>query len=36
MADKLYFEPVYWEHLWEIVELEKPMGSLYSLAGKQH
>ncbi len=24
MADKLYFEPVYWEHLWEIVEHEKP------------
>ena len=24
MADKLYFEPVYWEHLWEIIELEKP------------
>ena len=23
IADKLYFEPVYWEHLWEIVELEK-------------
>ncbi len=25
IADKLYFEPVYWEHLWEIVELEKPV-----------
>ncbi len=23
MADKLYFEPVFWEHLWEIIELEK-------------
>src|SRR4026207_431810 len=20
MADKLYFEPVYWEHIWEIIE----------------
>ena len=26
MADKLYFEPVYWEHLWEIIEHEKPEG----------
>jgi len=25
MADKLYFEPVYWEHLWEIIELEKTL-----------
>src|SRR5690606_31779304 len=23
MADKLYFEPVFWEHLREIIELEK-------------
>ncbi|MFM7839514.1 MAG: carbamoyl-phosphate synthase large subunit, partial [Chitinophagaceae bacterium] len=26
VADKLYFEPVYWEHLWEIIEHEKPYG----------
>ena len=26
MADKLYFEPVFWEHLWEIIELEQPEG----------
>jgi carbamoyl-phosphate synthase large subunit len=25
MADKLYFEPVFWEHLWEIIEHEKPL-----------
>ncbi len=24
IADKLYFEPVFWEHLWEIIEHEKP------------
>ena len=26
IADKLYFEPVYWEHIREIIELEKPEG----------
>ena len=31
MADKLYFEPVYWEHLWEIIELEKPHGVIVQL-----
>ena len=25
MADKLYFEPVFWEHVREIIELEKPI-----------
>jgi carbamoyl-phosphate synthase large subunit len=34
MADKLYFEPVYWEHLWEIVELEKPDGVIVHLGGQ--
>ncbi len=34
MADKLYFEPVYWEHLWEIVELEKPYGVIVQLGGQ--
>ena len=34
MADKLYFEPVYWEHLWEIVELEKPDGVIVQLGGQ--
>ncbi|RBL93668.1 carbamoyl-phosphate synthase large subunit [Chitinophaga flava] len=34
MADKLYFEPVFWEHLWEIVELEKPEGVIVQLGGQ--
>ncbi len=34
MADKLYFEPVYWEHLWEIVEYEKPYGVIVQLGGQ--
>ncbi len=34
MADKLYFEPVYWEHLWEIIEYEKPDGVIVQLGGQ--
>lgn len=34
MADKLYFEPVFWEHLWEIIELEKPVGVIVQLGGQ--
>ncbi len=34
MADKLYFEPVYWEHLWDIIELEKPEGVIVQLGGQ--
>jgi carbamoyl-phosphate synthase large subunit len=34
MADKLYFEPVYWEHLWEIIEHEKPHGVIVQLGGQ--
>jgi len=34
MADKLYFEPVYWEHLWEIIEHEKPDGIIVQLGGQ--
>ena len=34
MADKLHFEPVYWEHLWEIIELEKPYGVIVQLGGQ--
>jgi carbamoyl-phosphate synthase large subunit len=34
MADKLYFEPVYWEHLEEILELEKPDGVIVQLGGQ--
>jgi len=34
MADKLYFEPVYWEHIREIIELEKPIGVIVQLGGQ--
>ncbi len=34
MADKLYFEPVYWEHIREIIELEKPEGVIVQLGGQ--
>ncbi|MDZ7878439.1 MAG: carbamoyl-phosphate synthase large subunit [Saprospiraceae bacterium] len=34
MADKLYFEPVYWEHLLEIIELEQPEGVIVQLGGQ--
>ena len=34
MADKLYFEPVYWEHIWEIIEHEKPEGVIVQLGGQ--
>ncbi|MEZ5035793.1 MAG: carbamoyl-phosphate synthase large subunit, partial [Chitinophagaceae bacterium] len=34
MADKLYFEPVYWEHIREIIEHEKPEGVIVQLGGQ--
>ncbi|QGW29565.1 ATP-grasp domain-containing protein [Phnomibacter ginsenosidimutans] len=34
IADKLYFEPVFWEHLWEIIELEQPEGVIVQLGGQ--
>lgn len=34
VADKLYFEPVFWEHLWDIIELEKPEGVIVQLGGQ--
>ncbi|MBK8785750.1 MAG: carbamoyl-phosphate synthase large subunit [Chitinophagaceae bacterium] len=34
IADKLYFEPVFWEHLWEIIEHEKPYGVIVQLGGQ--
>lgn len=34
MADKLYFEPVFWEHVREIIELEKPIGVIVQLGGQ--
>ncbi len=34
VANKLYFEPVFWEHLWEIIEHEKPVGVIVQLGGQ--
>ena len=34
IADKLYFEPVYWEHIREIIDLEKPEGIVVQLGGQ--
>lgn len=34
IADKLYFEPVYWEHLEEILEHEQPDGVIVQLGGQ--
>jgi len=34
MADKLYFEPVFWEHVRDIIELEKPEGVIVQLGGQ--
>jgi carbamoyl-phosphate synthase large subunit len=33
-ASKLYFEPVFWEHLREIIDLEKPIGVIVQLGGQ--
>ncbi|MEM7105073.1 MAG: carbamoyl-phosphate synthase large subunit [Bacteroidota bacterium] len=34
VADKLYFEPVFWEHIKEIIELENPEGIIVQLGGQ--
>jgi carbamoyl-phosphate synthase large subunit len=34
IADKLYFEPVFWEHIEEILTLEKPVGVVVQLGGQ--
>ena len=34
VSDKLYFEPIYWEHLLEILELEEPEGVIIQLGGQ--
>ncbi|MBK7036524.1 MAG: carbamoyl-phosphate synthase large subunit [Bacteroidetes bacterium] len=34
IADKLYFEPVFWEHLWELIEHEQPEGFIVQLGGQ--
>ncbi len=33
-ADKLYFEPVFWEHIHDIIEHEKPEGVIVQLGGQ--
>ncbi|MCC6384216.1 MAG: carbamoyl-phosphate synthase large subunit [Bacteroidia bacterium] len=34
IADKLYFEPVYWEHIYELIDFEKPEGVIVQLGGQ--
>lgn len=34
VADKLYFEPVFWEHIYSIIEHEKPEGVIVQLGGQ--
>jgi len=34
IADKLYFEPVFWEHIYDIIQLEKPEGVIVQLGGQ--
>lgn len=34
IADKLYFEPVFWEHIYEIILMEKPEGVIVQLGGQ--
>jgi len=34
IADKLYFEPVFWEHIYDIIQYEKPEGVIVQLGGQ--
>ena len=34
IADKLYFEPVFWEHIYDIIRFEKPEGVIVQLGGQ--
>ncbi len=34
ISDKLYFEPVFWEHIFDIIEHEKPEGVIVQLGGQ--
>ncbi|MDO9553710.1 carbamoyl-phosphate synthase large subunit [Rhodonellum sp.] len=34
ISDKLYFEPVFWEHIYEIILLENPVGVIVQLGGQ--
>ena len=33
-ADKLFFEPVFWEHIFDIIKKEKPQGVIVQLGGQ--
>ena len=33
-ADKLYFEPVFWEHIYDIIRHEQPEGVIVQLGGQ--
>jgi carbamoyl-phosphate synthase large subunit len=33
-SDKLYFEPVFWEHIFDIIQHEKPEGVIVQLGGQ--
>tara|TARA_R110000868_G_scaffold29420_5_gene109359 strand:- start:7037 stop:9889 length:2853 start_codon:yes stop_codon:yes gene_type:complete len=34
ISDKLYFEPVFWEHIYDIIRHEKPEGVIVQLGGQ--
>lgn len=34
ISDKLYFEPIFWEHLLDLIEFEKPFGVIVQLGGQ--
>ena len=34
IADKLYFEPVFWEHIYDVIKFEKPEGVIVQLGGQ--
>jgi len=34
VADKLYFEPVFWEHIYDIIQQEQPEGIIVQLGGQ--
>ncbi|MCS6904178.1 MAG: carbamoyl-phosphate synthase large subunit, partial [Bacteroidia bacterium] len=34
IANKLFFEPVFWEHVYEVIEQEKPIGVIVQLGGQ--
>ncbi len=34
VADKLYFEPVFWEHIYDIIQHENPVGVIVQLGGQ--